>query len=126
MEINQAFNILEINQKATDQEIKSAYKKLALKWHPDKFDNNPTRHLAQTKEEAEEKFKEIGEAYEVLTGKNKAFQPGKSTDYFARFANCQTQAELEKEFQVCVIYLRILAKARDAGLLKEKRRNLTP
>jgi len=48
---------------ATESEIKKAFYKLAQKWHPDKNPDN--------KEEAEEKFKEINEAYEVLSDKNK-------------------------------------------------------
>ena len=53
---------LEISNTATEQEIRSAYKKLALKWHPDRNPNN--------KEEAEEKFKKISESYQVLSDKN--------------------------------------------------------
>ena len=48
------YEILEINSNATSEEIKKAYRKLSLKWHPDK---NPTN-----REEAEEKFKEIADA----------------------------------------------------------------
>jgi ABC-type multidrug transport system fused ATPase/permease subunit len=47
---------------ASEQEIKTAYKKAALKWHPD-------RHSAsneEKKKEAENKFKEIGDVYEIL------------------------------------------------------------
>jgi DnaJ-class molecular chaperone len=53
------YEILEISERATEGDIKKAYRQLALKWHPDK---NPDR-----KEEAEKRFKEISEAYEVLS-----------------------------------------------------------
>ena len=63
---NDFYKILGIKKDATDAEIKKAYRKLALKWHPDKNPNN--------REEAEEKFKKINEAYSVLSDKNKRRQ----------------------------------------------------
>ena len=51
------YDILKVNRNATDDDLKKAYRRLAMKWHPDK---NPT-----TKKEAEAKFKEISEAYEA-------------------------------------------------------------
>lgn len=54
---------LGVDKKADEETIKKAYRKLALKWHPDRNVNN--------KDEATQKFKEISEAYEVLSDKDK-------------------------------------------------------
>ncbi|XP_076328218.1 dnaJ homolog subfamily B member 6-B-like [Tachypleus tridentatus] len=57
------YEVLEIQRTATPEEVKKAYRRLALKWHPDK---NPDQ-----KDLAEFMFKEISEAYEVLSDENK-------------------------------------------------------
>jgi len=57
------YKILGVERNASVEDIKKAYRKLALKWHPD-------RNL-KNKEKAEEKFKEIGEAYSVLSDPKK-------------------------------------------------------
>lgn len=57
------YAVLLVSRSATTDDIKKAYRKLALKWHPDK---NPEK-----KEEAERRFKEISEAYEVLSDDKK-------------------------------------------------------
>lgn len=57
------YKVLGVPRDATDAQLKKAYRKLALKWHPDKNQDN--------REAASEKFKEIGEAYAVLSDKKK-------------------------------------------------------
>lgn len=58
------YDILGVSKNASDEEIKAAYKKLIKDWHPD-------RHTGDKKKEAEQKFKEIQEAYEVLSDPQK-------------------------------------------------------
>jgi molecular chaperone DnaJ len=57
------YDVLGIGREATEQEIKSAYRRLALQLHPDRNPDN--------KEQSEEKFKELTEAYSVLADSQK-------------------------------------------------------
>ena len=56
------YEVLAVDRNIGEEDLKRAYRKLAVKFHPDK---NPGDH------EAEEKFKELGEAYEALSDPNK-------------------------------------------------------
>ena len=76
---NDYYDLLGVTKTSSVQEIKNAYRKKALEWHPD-------RHQGEDKEEAERKFKEINEAYQILSDPSKksaydnyghdAFSPG--------------------------------------------------
>ncbi|XVF55085.1 hypothetical protein PTKIN_Ptkin06aG0008300 [Pterospermum kingtungense] len=57
------YKILQVDRSAKDEDLKKAYRKLAMKWHPDKNPNN--------KKETEAKFKQISEAYDVLSDPQK-------------------------------------------------------
>jgi molecular chaperone DnaJ len=71
------YAILEIDKNASETDIKKSYKKLAVKWHPDKNPNNL--------KEAEEKFKEIVEAYSILSNPQKKSQ-------YDQFGMCDGEA----------------------------------
>ena len=55
------YKILNVNKNSSQNDIKKAYKKLAFQYHPDK----------NSSDDAMEKFKEISEAYEILTNNDK-------------------------------------------------------
>jgi hypothetical protein len=58
--MNDPYSVLGVKPSATDDEVKQAYRKLARKYHPDNYQDNPLADLA------EEKMKEINEAYDQI------------------------------------------------------------
>lgn len=67
------YKILGVQKTANEKEIKKAFRKLALKYHPDK----------NKEKDAEEKFKDIAEAYEVLSDKEKRAKYDRGGDTFS-------------------------------------------
>ena len=65
------YEVLGVDKGADLEAIKKAYRKMAMKYHPDRNPDN---------KEAEEKFKEVGEAYEVLSdeGKRQRYEIGRA------------------------------------------------
>jgi DnaJ-class molecular chaperone len=60
------YKILEVDKNADDDTIRKSYKRLALKWHPDRNKDN--------QEKSTEKFKKISESYDILSNKEKRHQ----------------------------------------------------
>jgi len=93
------YEVLGVGKTATEAEIKKAYRKLALKYHPD---------VSPDKSEAEEKFKEITEAYEVLSNPSKratydrlgqsGFQQGASGAGFSDFGGFGSFSDIFETF----------------------------
>jgi len=99
MEFQDYYEVLGVPRDADADAIKKAYRKLALKWHPD-------RHAEDRREEAEEQFKRVSEAYEVLSDpeKRKPYDKfGKDWEHGQEFtppggARSMTREEFEREF----------------------------
>ena len=124
------YEVLGVSRSATPEEIKAAYRKLALKYHPDRNPGN---------KEAEDKFKEAAEAYEVLSDAEKR----KNYDQFGH-AGMGAQADLvmahdmnmDDIFITLVIFLAISlasnaehakkpARSQNAAMILQKKLHIT-
>ncbi len=97
------YKVLGVDKKADQEDIKKAYRKLALKYHPDR---NPDNH------EAEEKFKKISEAYAVLSDQEKR----KQYDSFGsdQFSQRYSHEDIFRDFDINQI-LRDMGFGGDSG-----------
>ena len=84
MDYKDYYKILGVPKNSTEDEIKRAYRRLALKLHPDKNPGNKA---------AEEKFKEINEAYEVLRDKDKRSRYDQLGELYSRYQQTGGQPE---------------------------------
>lgn len=75
------YDILGVSTNASESEVKKAYKKLALKWHPDRNRDN--------KVEAEKRFKEISEAYQSITSGSARNPFGQNSGHYQSYQQGQ-------------------------------------
>jgi len=87
------YEILGVPRNASEGEIKKAYRKLALKYHPDRAPENK-------KKEYEEKFKEISQAYRVLSDKDKRAQYDQFGQTFEEAGRGFTQQDFRSFYDV--------------------------
>src|SRR3954470_21894756 len=82
MDYKDYYKILEVDKKASQEEIKKSYRKLAMKWHPDKNKDSKA---------AEEKFKLISEANEVLSDPEKRKKYDELGENWQQYEQAQRQ-----------------------------------
>ena len=78
------YQVLGVPSTATDEEVKKAYRDLARKYHPDNYHDNPLADLAQ------ERMKEINEAYEAVQSQRKAQRSGGYSAYGTGYGGYQS------------------------------------
>lgn len=82
------YEVLGIDRNASRDEIKKAYRELAKKYHPDRYSDNPLNDLA------EEKFREVKEAYDTLmNGSNSGFGGGSSYNGSSSYSSSSSSSE---------------------------------
>ena len=90
------YQVLGVPSTATDEEVKKAYRDLARKYHPDNYHDNPLADLAQ------ERMKEINEAYEAVQSQRKAQRQHLGNPLFL---HVQRQ---DFQFQLRIFFLNII------------------
>ncbi len=94
---NDPYQVLEVSRNATDREIKKAYRTLSRKYHPDSY-VDPVK-----KEEAEEKFRQVQEAYNQIVDE----RSGKSTGgYGGGYGGYSAETEEDRHMMAALNYIR--------------------
>ena len=112
MSVNDPYKVLEISPEATDEEVKTAYREMARKYHPDNYANNPLSDLAQ------EKMQEINEAYDTIIRMRKQGGSGQagggSAARSTRFADIRSMVSTGRIVDAEVLLDGIPSASRDA------------
>jgi len=123
MEYKDYYSILGVNKTASQDEIKKAYKKLVVKYHPDKNQNNKS---------AESKFKEINEAYQVLgdAEKRKKYDAlGQNWDKFEQYNSARQRQHTGANYytvdDLSEIFGDIFGKSRASADKRRQKRTTT-
>lgn len=87
------YAVLGVRENATKEEIRNAYRELVKKYHPDKYQNNPLADLA------EEKLKEINEAYDYLSNHASQSQQQSSRSYQQQSSSGSYSSQSEEGFR---------------------------
>ena len=82
--MNDPYKVLGVSHNASQEEIKKAYRELARKYHPDNYHDNPLADLAQ------EKMKEINEAYDAITKGTASSSSSSSSSYNYGYSGSQS------------------------------------
>ena len=103
------YKILDISPNATDDEVKSAYRELARKYHPDNYVNNPLADLAQ------EKMQQINEAYDAIMKERKSGGSARSGGYQSSGGYRPTQGNDAMDCCTQLLYLNCLCDCMGGG-----------
>jgi curved DNA-binding protein CbpA len=136
MDKREAYKILEVSENATPKEIKKARDRLALKHHNDKGGSNEEMQKINAAYETLTKGNDNGDdnsdidedaiflmktkiknAFDYNNVKMEEMEDETIKHYEEKLRNCKTKADLEKFTSEVVIFIRIYARARDAGYL---------
>ena len=101
------YSVLGVSQNASDDEVKKAYRELARKYHPDNYQNNPLADLA------EEKMKEINEAYDTITKQRSGGYSGSSPGGYGGYQQSYQQGYQQRTSTPAYAQVRSLINAGD-------------